>query len=304
MRTGLRSVGDVLGGAARLARGLVPLRRATPNRIVRIARDVSSFGLTLAGLCRIAAIRHGRDVVLIDDAGPVTAEQLDRWSATVAGEFANRGIVVSGGKLGVLARSGRGMVVATIAATRLGADAVLLHPAFSAAQLAELLRVEELRAVVHDDEFGDLLAAARFRGLSIIADTNAPGVVSLRSMQALPQASVPTPTRPGRLVIITSGVTGAPRRARRGGAGRAAGLPLTTLVRRLELPRGAPMLITPPLHQAIGVQFFALALGLGCPAVVTSRFDAATGVAPDRRASRGHAGRHPHRAPCDGRGAR
>ena len=125
---------------------------------------MSTYGLTLAGLCRIAATRHGRDVVLIDDAGPVTAEQLDRWSATVAGEFANRGIVVSGGKLGVLARSGRGMVVATIAANRLGADAVLLHPAFSATQLAELLRVEELRAVVHDDEFGDLLAAARFRG--------------------------------------------------------------------------------------------------------------------------------------------
>ena len=34
------------------------------------------------------------------------------------------------------------------------------------------------------------------------------------------------------------------------------------------------MLIMPPLHQAIGVQFFALALGLGCPALVTSRFDA------------------------------
>jgi len=242
--------------------------------MVRIGRAVSTYGLTLAGLCRVAAIRHGRDVVLIDDGGPVTAEQLDRWSATVAGELGNRGIVVSGGKLGVLARSGRGLVVATIAANRLGADAVLLHPAFSATQMAELLRVEELHVVVHDDEFGDLLAAARFRGQSILADTNTPGVISLRSMQALPQATWPTPTRPGRLVVITSGVTGPPRRARRGGAGPAAGLALTTLVRRLELPRGAPMLITPPLHQAFGVQFFALALGLGCPALVTSRFDA------------------------------
>lgn len=274
MTTGWRPVADVVGGAARLTRGLVPGRRATPRRLVRIARDVSTFGLTLAGLVRVAAIRNGDDVVLIDRAGTVTAEQLDRWSATVAGELANHGVVVAGGKLGVLCRGGRGLLVATIAATRLGADVVLLPPSFPSAQLAELLRAEELRAVVHDEEFADLLAAARYRGAAILADTTAPGVVSLRSMQALPQAALARPVRPGRVVVVTSGPTDAPRIARQVGANARAGIPLTTLVRRLDLRRGAPMLLAAPLHQAFGLQFFALALGLGCPAVVVDGAEA------------------------------
>lgn len=279
MTTGWRPVVDVVGGATRLTRGLVPWRRATPRRLTRIARDVSTHWLTLAGLARVAAIRNGPDVVVIDGAGPVTAEQLDRWSATVAGELVHRGIIVPGGKLGVLCRNGRGLVVAVIAATRLGADAVVLHPGFESSQLAELLRVEDLRAVVHDEEFGDVLAAARYRGTSILADTTAPGVHSLRSMQALPQAELARPSRPGRVVVVTAGLSGRPRVARRVGTSANAGIPLTTLVRRLDLPRGAPMLIMAPLQQAFGLQFFALALGLGCPAVIVDRPDAARALA-------------------------
>ena len=268
------SLADVAAGSARLTRGLVPLRRATPRRLVRMARGLSAHGLTLAGLARLAAIRDGRDVVLVDAAGPVTADQLDRWSSTVAGELVRREILAAGSRLGVLCRGGRGFAVAAIAGSRVGADVVLLHTGYSANTLADVLRIEEVRAVVHDEEFGDLLGAARFRGTTIIADGAAPGVLSLRGMQALPQADAPAPAHPGQLVVLTSGTSGRPRHAHRRPAGPAAAIPVTSLFRRLAIRRRSPMLILPPLFHGYGVGSFAVALGLGCPAIVVARFDA------------------------------
>ncbi|MFV0308575.1 MAG: AMP-binding protein [Desertimonas sp.] len=274
MSTGWRSVADVVGGSARLAHGLVPVRRATPRRLSRIARDISIHGLTLPGLIRVAATRSGDEVLMIDRFGPVTAAELDRWCVTVAGELTRREILVVGGKVGILCRSGRDFVVAVVASIQLGADAVVLQPNFSAPELAELLRAEDLRAIIHDEEFGDLLTAARFRGQSILADVTSPGAPSLRSMRSLPRADLARPPRRGHLVVTTAGVTGRPRPARRAGVGPRGGAPLATLVRRLELRRGAPMLVSAPLHQPFGLQFFGLAVGLGCPVISLDRFGA------------------------------
>lgn len=270
---------DVATGASRIARGLVPLRRATPRRLVRIAGSISAYGLTLAGMARVASIRDGRDVVLVDRAGPVTADQLDRWSATVAGELYRRELVVPGGRLGVLCRSGRGFVIASVAALRIGADVVLLHPSYRSNELGEVIRTQDLRIIVHDDELGDLLAAAGFRGRTVLADATAPGLLSLPSMAALPQVDVPAPMRPGRIVLLSSGRGGRPRSAYRSPPGASSSLPVTSMLRRLDIRRGSPLMILPPLHHPLGVGFMTVALGLGCRTVVRPRFDPAETLA-------------------------
>ncbi len=262
------AIGDVTSGTLRLVRGLVPFRRATPRRLVRMARSVSAHGLTLAGLTRVAAIRDGRDIVLVDRLGPVSADQLDRWTATVAGELVRRELVVPGSRLGVLCRSGRSFLIATIAASRVGADAVLLDPDAPGTVLAEVLRANEVHVVAHDEELGDLLAAARFRGTALVADAATPPGASLRAMAALPQADVAAPRRPGRLIVLTGGSGGRPKAARRSPPGPATSLPVTTLLRRLAIRRGSAVLIAVPLHRALGLGFMSVSLGLGCRAVL------------------------------------
>ncbi len=273
------SVRDVATGVSRIARGLVPLRRATPRRLVRIAGSISSYGLTLGGLARVASIRDGRDVVLVDRAGPVTADQLDRWSATVAGELTRRELVAPGGRLGVLCRSGRGFLIAAVAASRIGADVVLLHPSYRSDELRDVIRAQDLRIVVHDEELSDLLAAAGFRGRGILADASAPGLLSLPSMAALPQVDVPAPVRPGRIVLLSSGRGGRPRGAYRSPPGASSSQPVTSMLRRLDTRRGSPLMILPPLHHPLGVGFMTVALGLGCRTVVRPRFDPAETLA-------------------------
>jgi hypothetical protein len=104
-----QAIGDVTSGAVRLARGLVPLRRATPRRLVRMAQSLSDHGLTLAGLTRVASIRDGRDVVLVDRCEPPEvgglAREADRQAQLEEAQAADRGDAPQ--VLGALAVEGR-----------------------------------------------------------------------------------------------------------------------------------------------------------------------------------------------------
>ena len=67
------------------------------------------------------------------------------------------------GTLGILCRNHRGLVESLAAATRIGADALLLNTGFSGPQLRDVLEREQATVVVYDEEFAPLLAQARER---------------------------------------------------------------------------------------------------------------------------------------------
>ena len=58
----------------------------------------------------------------------------------------------------MLARNHRGFVVSVVAAAKLGADVVYLNTGFAAPQLADVVGHEGIDAVLHDDEFADVVA--------------------------------------------------------------------------------------------------------------------------------------------------
>lgn len=256
-----------------LVRGLVPLRRATPRRLARLARIAVTHGRTVAGLAAAAAIRDGRAVGLVDGDGALTYDQLDRRAATVAGELHGRGVLHAGHHVGVLCRNGRGLIVAVLAASRLGADIVLLSPDIDSASLAAALREEDLHVVVHDEEFTGALAAARFRGTSIVADRSTPAQLNVRDLELLPQATAPLPDRPGRIVV----------RTRPPGWDVTASQPMSVrteiapdvLARRLPVERGSRVLILAPLAEPEGLASWAAAMVQECPVIVAGGADAA-----------------------------
>ncbi len=79
--------------------------------------------------------------------------------------------------------------------------------------------------------------------------------------------------RRGQVVVMTSGSTGTPKAVDRKVRAQQA-VPIATLVRRLPLQRGVPLVITQPLFHGFGVGFLALGLAFGMPVVVRRRFDA------------------------------
>lgn len=131
----------------------------TPGRPIRVASQLSAlrtWGWSLAGELRQAAARDPDRIAIIDDQGTqlTYAELLDRCLRLARALRAGLG-VAPGDRIGVFGRNHPGLVETIVAATLLGADAVLINTGLSPAQLTTVAQEQQLRVLVHDDEFAE-----------------------------------------------------------------------------------------------------------------------------------------------------
>ncbi len=118
-----------------------------------------------------------------------------------------------------MCRNHRGFIEATIAVSKLGADALYLNTAFAGPQLTEVVQREKPKALIFDEEFYELLEDAAHRRKRFVAWHDSPTcddpTLDELMSEGDPSTVVP-PEREGRAVILTSGTTGTPKGASRG----------------------------------------------------------------------------------------
>jgi fatty-acyl-CoA synthase len=216
------------------------------------------------------AMREPHRVGLVDEKGSLTWGEMHRRSNALARALADRG-VGEGESVAIMCRNHRGFVDACVATAKLGADILLLNTAFAGPQLVDVLEREGPQVVIHDEEFTGLLSEARI-------DTRILGWVDSDSDEDAIDALVTTysdadldpPERHSRIVILTSGTTGAPKGAPRSEAGLGAAV---SLLSRLPLRYGWRTHIAAPLFHTWGFAHLALAMLLGSTVVLRRRFD-------------------------------
>src|SRR5581483_858412 len=169
-----------------------------------------------------------RAAVIDEHRGIVSYRLLLRRAQRLATALAATRGIGERDRIGLLCRNHAGFIEAMVACSILGADAVLVNTALSAPQLATVAEEQKLRLLVHDREFAPLAASAGCERLdesivdSLIAQTPPPR--GFRCSSA------------GRMIVLTSGTTGAPKGARRptpSGFG-----PLTSIIDRIPLQVG------------------------------------------------------------------
>jgi fatty-acyl-CoA synthase len=174
-----------------------------------------------------------------------------------------------------MCRNHRGFVDACVATAKLGADLLLLNTAFAGPQLVDVLERQRPRAVIHDEEFTDLLAGAtidvRVLGWVDTADPSGTEDAIDALVTAYDDSHVDPPDRRSRIVILTSGTTGTPKGAARSEAGLGVAV---SLLSRLPLRYGWRTHIAAPLFHTWGFAHLALAMLLGSTVVLRRRFDA------------------------------
>ncbi|MFC0625657.1 AMP-binding protein [Kribbella deserti] len=255
-------------------------RGAGPAQLVPISRTLYRFGQSIATLGAVAAIRFPHRPAVIDELGSITYQQLDRrCAAQAAGLAASFGITV-GSKVAVLCRNHKGFLEATLAASRLGADVYFLNTGLAAPQLDDLLKRNDPDLLILDQEFVPLVDKSGRGVRRVLAwhdeDT---GAASLDRLAAGNWPEPPTPSRPGRIVILTSGTTGTPKAAPRVPTASSLSGLTATVLRRVGLRAGEPALICPPLFHGLGLLTSMLALFLGSPLVLARKFDPACALA-------------------------
>jgi fatty-acyl-CoA synthase len=250
---------------------LDPMR---PDEGLRSLLAVRRLG-PLAGAASIAAQRDGHALALIDELGPLTFDQLDRRSNALARAWEARGVRADS-IIAVLARDHRGLLDCMLAAAKIGARLLLMNTGFSKPQLTDVVAREGVAALAFDQEFADLLGdvpsdVPRYLSWLDDPDTAPADVPKLDELIAsTTDTPVPTPPKPGGLVLLTSGTTGTPKGAPRHVTGV---LGATHFVERIPLRVGGATFIASPMFHATGLSQLILSLALGTTVVVRRRFN-------------------------------
>jgi acyl-CoA synthetase (AMP-forming)/AMP-acid ligase II len=258
------------------------VRPYSPATLARLAHVLHDWGTGPAGGFTTLAVRSPEAVGLVDELGALTWRELHGRSNALARALAELGIH-EGDNVAVMCRNHRGFLEAVLAVNKLGADVLLLNTAFAAPQLADVLRREQPKIVVHDQEFAGLLAGGLDGGrdggpagadapLPVVAWTDSE--VEAETLDRLigrhSGADLRPPRRRGRIVILTSGTTGTPKGAPRGEPGVDAAV---SLLSRLPVRAGARTHVAAPLFHTWGLAHLLLAMLLGTPLVLRRRFD-------------------------------
>jgi acyl-CoA synthetase (AMP-forming)/AMP-acid ligase II len=253
-----------LTGAKVLAKAglLAPMR---PDRLLGMALALARWGLTPATGYAAGAARHPDRVAILDDEGPLTYRELDQRTDRLAGELRAKG-VYEGDAVGLLARNGRGFVEASVAISKCGGDVLYLNTGSAGGQLAEVLHRENARAVIFDEEFTALLAPAA-SGRAMITTEELGSLAVSSTLSAPPKTGHLT-----RLVILTSGTTGAPRGAARSSASVD---DVVSMLSRIPLHTGEPTFIASPVFHAWGLGHLTMAMLLGSTVILQKKFDPA-----------------------------
>ncbi len=280
--------------AARTLAGAGVLALDRPDRLLRAGLALRRWGPTPAAGYAAAARRTPGATAIDDEAGTLSFLEVHERTNALARGLREAG-VTEGRAVAILARNHRGFVEAAVACAKLGADAVHLNPAFAAPQLAAVLARERPAALIHDEEFTAVVAAtATATGAAtgtatgtarprFVARSGGPpgatgGAPTLEQLIAAgDRRELRPPSRPGRVVILTSGTTGTPKGAARRQPPSLA--PAAALLSRIPLRAREPTLIAAPLFHAWGLAHFTLGLALSSTLVLRRRFDAADTLA-------------------------
>ncbi|MDQ3722988.1 MAG: AMP-binding protein [Actinomycetota bacterium] len=276
---------DRLSDKALAARALVEsgmFAPTRPDRLARVVKVLREWGPTIAGGYVSAAIRYPDEAAIIDEHGALTFGELHRRTNALANAWSDEGIAEDD-TVAILCRNHRGFVEALIAASKLGAHVLLLNTAFSSPQLAAACASEDARALVLDAEFGELAGACargrtRYVAWTERTDRDPPSAPSPSGSATLDEliergdpSEISPPQTKGRIVILTSGTTGAPKGAHR--AEPKTLDPAAALLSKIPLRARGRTLIAAPLFHSWGLAHLALGLGLSSTLVLRRRFD-------------------------------
>ena len=256
---------------------IAPMR---PDRYLKIAAAMRREGMGITSGFASAAQRCPDRPGLVDELGTLTWRQLDERIDALA--TALQRLPVSGRPagttrvIGIICRNHRGFVEALVAGNRIGADIVLLNTSFAGPALADVVNREGVDSVIYDEEFTetvDRALADNPDATRIVAWSDGRHELTVEKLIADHQGQRPARgSRKSRMILLTSGTTGAPKGANQSGGGAGIGT-LKAILDRTPWRAEEPIVIVAPMFHAWGFSQLVFAASMACTVVTRRKFD-------------------------------
>jgi len=262
-------------GTMRRAGLIAPMR---PDRYLKIAAAMRREGMGITSGFASAARRCPDRAGLVDERGTLTWRQLDERIDALAAALQ----ALPGGQskvIGIMCRNHRGFVEALVAGNRLGADIVLLNTSFAGPALADVVNREGVDTVIYDEEFTETVDRALADSpdaTRIVAWSDGGHELNIKRLDELiadhPGQRPERSGRKGRMILLTSGTTGAPKGASQSGGGAGVGT-LKAILDRTPWRAEEPIVIVAPMFHAWGFSQLVFAASMACTVVTRRKFD-------------------------------
>jgi acyl-CoA synthetase (AMP-forming)/AMP-acid ligase II len=251
--------------------GVITVER--PDDALKAAQALLERQMTPAGGFVVSAIRYPDEPAIADELGMLTFADVDRRTNALARSFRENG-VEEGDGVAIMCRDHRWFIEATVALSKIGANALYYNTQFAGPQLEEVTEREQPAAIVYDEEFAEAVEGAaeglnKWIAWSDEEDSDRTTVEELIDGQD--DSDVPAPDRVGKIVLLTSGSTGTPKGASRGQPDPID--PIIALLSRMPLHAREATFFAAPLFHAWGFLQFNLGLLLSSTYVLRRRFD-------------------------------
>jgi fatty-acyl-CoA synthase len=245
-----------------------------PDKLLRIGLAYQRWGPTPALGYTGSAIRYPDETAIIDELGTLTFREVQERTNALAHAFSDAGILEGDG-VAIMCRNHRGFIDATVALSKLGANALYLNTAFAGPQITDVVDREKPVAIIYDAEFEELVHDAGVRRKRFIGwhdGGEKPKDPLLEDLIAQGDPSdVVAPSEKGRVVILTSGTTGTPKGASRKQPDSIG--PAAALFSKIPLRARETTMIAAPMFHSWGFAHFTLGMGLSSTLVMRRKFE-------------------------------
>lgn len=252
------------------------VRPMRPEKLFHMASTMLRWGPTPAAGYSVSAVRRPDKVGIVDELGTLTFKEIHERTNALANAWSDLGIGEGDG-VAILCRNHRGFIDATVACSKLGANALYLNTMFAGPQITDVCKREKPKAIVYDEEFAGMVEEAGKRRKRFVAWFD--GEEGKSSKDPLLEdlirdgdtSDLVPPAEKGRVVILTSGTTGTPKGANRSQPKSL--LPAAGFLSKIPLRAEEPWMVAAPMFHSWGFAHFTLSMALGAQLVLRRRFD-------------------------------